>query len=833
MINFDDFCTELFQILRAYGREMVLYDEGGNRVYEPNDARRFYLTGDNILISIQEDGDNSSLKLYLSPSLNLTQVSGFIETLRVMATKANLLFHVKKFNREIKPQDFATKASVNEHQESPQMNIMEGMYGTSKSSYLKLENARMIVRHGARVNENMIGGRGRNIQSIFVENAQGERFLFPVNVLAGARAMTQHVNQGGTFADAVGSQIIRMANDFRNLAKAAQPGMSEHVAQPSALKQIRESILGAMKQSKLSFARMYESRSYAREVARVVEAASSLMEDEALAERTSAWTAILGEGFSEAEVFSLARLVEAPSQSLVEDDVEDSAEDESDDSEVDESEEVVAEDGIQTPNNPAIKEFEGWMEGFDPDNALGVQEASELDEMPSVSDLNSGMYRSGNAASGVAQVRAGNDTVNLSDGRKFRSVGPVKSPALVAGTIMMASYNSYNQGADVLEVLGYSTTKDEDTANFASLKDAAKAFGVKTLNALEDAVNAANGGGYGGGIHMVVKDLEDGKSGGWFYVSQGRFCRGSGAERLSFTKLEQVTAESVAEDEFDTDIEEATHVVGATGYKNLMTPTLDKEIDPAKFYVHYPSGNVIRSFDTPEEAQAKAAEYQREGTMVQVSTGADLIAAKAEAPVAEDDDRSGIVAPVKEDDLEMDEARVAAPDMSPTMHDVKMIINACKVRLASMSPFDPEYRTVRSDLTDAEAELAKMAPYGKSAVTVDEDEAEAEVDEARVAAPDMSPTMHDVKSIINACKVRLAAMNPFDPEYRTVRSELSAAEAELTKIAPYGKAAMSEDSAIKQNQSADLGDEIIAKDEDGNRADQSYIARLKALAGVK
>lgn len=38
---------------------------------------------------------------------------------------------------------------------------------------------------------------------------------------------------------------------------------------------------------------------------------------------------------------------------------------------------------------------------------------------------------------------------------------------------------------------------------------------------------------------------------------------------------------------------------------------------------------------------------------------------------------------------------------------------------------------------------------------------------------------------------------------------------------------------IKQNQSADLGQDIMAKDEDGNEYDASYIERLKQLAGVK
>ena len=320
MINFGEFAAEVFQTLRAYGRELVLYDQDGNRVFEPKEARRFYISDDNILVSLSEDGDNSALKLYLSPSIELAQVSGFINTLQAMATRANLLFHVKKYDKEIKPQHFATSASLNE-QEQPQMNIMEGMYGTSKSSYLKLESARMIVRHTASVNENMIGSRGRNIKAIFVENAQGERFRFPVNLLSGARAMTQHVNQGGTFADEVGQQIIRMAQDFRNLAQTAAHVRDNAKALPQEASSIRESVMHAMKSQKLSFARIYETRSYSRECARIVEAAQLNEAGEQIQEKLEALKGIFGESLDESVLTTVARLVSLPEAAPVTEDV--------------------------------------------------------------------------------------------------------------------------------------------------------------------------------------------------------------------------------------------------------------------------------------------------------------------------------------------------------------------------------------------------------------------------------------------------------------------------------------------------------------------------------
>jgi hypothetical protein len=296
MIDFSELSLETFQVLRAYGKEIVLYDENGNRVFEPSDARRFYLSGDNILVSILEDGDNSAVKVYLSTNIQISEVLEFVTVLRRIATQFNVLFNVRKYNKKIEPKDFATQAAVNEQKEY-NMNIMEGLYGTSKSSYLKLENARMIVRHSARVKENMIGGRGRAIQSIFVENAKGERFLFPVNVLSGARAMTQHVNHGGTFADEVGQQIIRMAQDFSDLSKVAGHIGSNQKALPVQALNVRESIKSSAYDIRRTFERMCrDEASYVRESARITEGTALNESKENIAEIVEALQTLLAIG---------------------------------------------------------------------------------------------------------------------------------------------------------------------------------------------------------------------------------------------------------------------------------------------------------------------------------------------------------------------------------------------------------------------------------------------------------------------------------------------------------------------------------------------------------
>ena len=69
--------------------------------------------------------------------------------------------------------------------------VKEGLTGTSKSSYENLDKTRLIIRHSGPVDENVPGARSRHINSLYIENEDGERFKYPITHLAGARAMTR------------------------------------------------------------------------------------------------------------------------------------------------------------------------------------------------------------------------------------------------------------------------------------------------------------------------------------------------------------------------------------------------------------------------------------------------------------------------------------------------------------------------------------------------------------------------------------------------------------------------------------------------------------------
>lgn len=267
MINLDAVSTETFQILRSFDLTVVMYDDDGNAVSEPEEARRFFASPRNLLVSIIDENDNSTLRLYLGQSSSLKedkQLRRLVQTLRKCASKYNLMFQPRKQSKELTPKDFATRASVTEG-ENKMIDLTEGLYGTSRSSYLALENARMIIRHKKKIDETRLGARSRMIESILIENAAGERFLMPTQQLAPARAMTQHVNHGGTFADELGTHILRMGQAYSDLGQCSQFIQYNTAVLPESAVPIREQCKGSRKNLRKSFARLAKESTYASE----------------------------------------------------------------------------------------------------------------------------------------------------------------------------------------------------------------------------------------------------------------------------------------------------------------------------------------------------------------------------------------------------------------------------------------------------------------------------------------------------------------------------------------------------------------------------------------
>jgi hypothetical protein len=94
--------------------------------------------------------------------------------------------------------------------------LFEGYYGNRRVSYTgEATEARMMIRHNRVLGEN--DARFRYIESIYIETADSERFKLPFTNMTGARAMLEHVRQGGRPYDVRGNHICEMVSELKVL----------------------------------------------------------------------------------------------------------------------------------------------------------------------------------------------------------------------------------------------------------------------------------------------------------------------------------------------------------------------------------------------------------------------------------------------------------------------------------------------------------------------------------------------------------------------------------------------------------------------------------------
>ena len=143
----------------------------------------------------------------------------FIRSFRQFAKDRLLKFDVQnigKSNMDKRDYEFQAK-----RKEEPVMEpVMENkLYGSNKISYQDLGEARLVVRHTQAVNPLVAAGRTMHIESIYIENAAGERFKYPFKHLNGARALAEHIKHGGNPYDAIGKHITSLSEELAHLRK--------------------------------------------------------------------------------------------------------------------------------------------------------------------------------------------------------------------------------------------------------------------------------------------------------------------------------------------------------------------------------------------------------------------------------------------------------------------------------------------------------------------------------------------------------------------------------------------------------------------------------------
>ena len=283
-VNSDIVANDLFKTIKGFNLNVQLFNEDGKRVIDPTDARKFYATDHKFMVTYESDEDPQSIKVYFGKDFTLDEDSEFpyakfVKQVKNLAHRKNAIgFTVKNYGKEIQPKDFAYQA-INRNADMG--NIAEGLspaYGSSKSSYQTLDNAKLVIRHNKPVDESARGSRARNITALFVENGAGERFKYPYNHLAAARAMTRHVAEGGTPYDNIGSYITKLSEESLGLTKFMRYSKSNGL-----MNEDTEPVIGGIKtrlnQVKEALKRMSTHRGYASVVETLGETKKELDEE--------------------------------------------------------------------------------------------------------------------------------------------------------------------------------------------------------------------------------------------------------------------------------------------------------------------------------------------------------------------------------------------------------------------------------------------------------------------------------------------------------------------------------------------------------------------------
>ena len=236
---------DLFNKIRSKFTNIRLGDENGAATAEPGSAVFFEFefkedadTFGSVSVSI---ADGETMKVFYNRDLvnkidedSKYEWFAFLKELKDFAVEHQLRFDVRDITKSnLTKQDYENLADTNKTVNTDEMSeeltritklagvekapVAEGLTGTSKSSFENLNKTKLIIRHKGKVDETVPGSRSRQIQSLYIENEEGERFKYPMTHLAGARAMQRHVSNGGRPHDEFGEHIVATSEDIAKL----------------------------------------------------------------------------------------------------------------------------------------------------------------------------------------------------------------------------------------------------------------------------------------------------------------------------------------------------------------------------------------------------------------------------------------------------------------------------------------------------------------------------------------------------------------------------------------------------------------------------------------
>ena len=224
-MNLSIIAKVLFNKIRGQFPSVQLGDSQGTITKKPEEARFFdfdFNSGGNTLgkVSISISEEEGLVVLHNKDFTEGTDEAvkndwySFLKEMGQFAKARVLGFDTRDITKSnLEKRDYEFLGKEKEVEPVSESNL----YGTTKTSFQSVGEARLVIKHSAPVDQTVAGGRSHKIESIFIESSAGERFKYPIKHLNGARAMARHVSEGGNPFDSFGKHIIGLSEELSKL----------------------------------------------------------------------------------------------------------------------------------------------------------------------------------------------------------------------------------------------------------------------------------------------------------------------------------------------------------------------------------------------------------------------------------------------------------------------------------------------------------------------------------------------------------------------------------------------------------------------------------------
>lgn len=123
----------------------------------------------------------------------------------------------------------------------------------------------------------------------------------------------------------------------------------------------------------------------------------------------------------------------------------------------------------------------------------------------------------------------------------FEFINNISYKNMKPGNVYGGSYYQVNSGYEIFTFNGYTDVEGKTDVIFTDIRQIFKKHGVSSLKGLEE-LEIQSKGKINFGMNCTIRNFDDTEmTGSYFYIFEGRWCRGSGAEKLSFWEVEEVT----------------------------------------------------------------------------------------------------------------------------------------------------------------------------------------------------------------------------------------------------------------------------------------------------